>query len=413
MITIIENYHKSTKKEVCECVERKWIWHPDTLCDLIAEEFVIQYSHYTKEKYWYIPNHWVDKILLSWWKTEVYFWGYNVIKPIKCYLFGKVTQKINNEDIPIFSLFKESVFKVFKTIFSNKDILNYIDLIIDVNDWIWAGRPKQWYQPINSNDVKNSNLKLKSNDSVICSSYSPLSDIEKTTIFLENYINSYIFKQIFPFTWYDVKVIINRKEKYIDITMCIPFLSKFTPSKDFYYLEKDNIKKHLITEIYNFLNSNNIKLNLNDIFINNRDEWDIVYMVPFWSALDTWDYWVVWRWNKYNWVISIVRESNIEAFSGKNPIYHWGKIYNYISKKISDEIFEKFWYENYINIIAKVWDDLDKPHEIIIKIVDNVHNEKEIEEIVRDNLKNINNIHYWLLNYDPILNFNPILNEKN
>ena len=65
MIKILDNYYKSINKEDYEFVERKWIWHPDTLSDLIAEIFVINYSNYTKSKYWYIPNHWVDKVLLS------------------------------------------------------------------------------------------------------------------------------------------------------------------------------------------------------------------------------------------------------------------------------------------------------------------------------------------------------------
>ncbi|MBS9776457.1 MAG: hypothetical protein KGV57_05175, partial [Fusobacterium sp.] len=45
----------------------------DTLCDLIAENFVIKYSQYTKKEFNYIPNHWVDKVLLSGGKSEVTF----------------------------------------------------------------------------------------------------------------------------------------------------------------------------------------------------------------------------------------------------------------------------------------------------------------------------------------------------
>lgn len=412
MIKILDNYYKSINKEDYEFVERKWIWHPDTLSDLIAEIFVINYSNYTKSKYWYIPNHWVDKVLLSGAKSEVKFWDYKIIKPIRCYLFWKVTQRIENEDIPIYSIFKDSVFQVFTKIFKNLDILNYIDLIVDINDWIWAGRPKNWYQPKNTQEVQDSNNKLRSNDSVICSAYSPLSWLEKIVIFLENYINWVQFKNNFPFTGYDVKVLANRILNDIDITVCIPFLAKLTPNKEFYYKNIEIINKDLKNQLENYLKLNDLNFSVNNIFINNRDEWDIVYMVPFWSALDTWDYGVVGRWNKYNWVISIVRESNIEAFSWKNPIYHGWKLFNYIAWKISEEIYLQLWYENYVNIVAKVWDNIDNPHEVLVKIVWDVKdNTNIVNEIVNINLKSITNIHEWLLNYNPILRFNPNLYE--
>lgn len=412
MVEIVDNYYKSINKEDYEFVERKWIWHPDTLSDLIAEVFVINYSNYTKSKYWYIPNHWVDKVLLSGAKSEVKFWDYKVIKPIRCYLFWKVTQRIENEDIPIYSIFKDSIFQVFTKIFKNLDILNYIDLIIDINDWIWAGRPKNWYQPKNTQEVQESNNKLRSNDSVICSAYSPLSWLEKIVIFLENYINWFQFKDIFSFTWYDVKVLANRTLDKVDITVCIPFLAKLTPNKEFYYKNIEIINNDLRNQLENYLKLNNFNFSINNIFINNRDEWGIVYMVPFWSALDTWDYGVVGRWNKYNWVISIVRESNIEAFSWKNPIYHGWKLFNYIAWKISEEIYLQLWYENYVNIVAKVWDYINNPHEILVKIVWDIKDNKNlINEIVNINLKSITNIHEWLLNYNPILRFNPNLYE--
>ncbi|MBS9776456.1 MAG: hypothetical protein KGV57_05170 [Fusobacterium sp.] len=115
---------------------------------------------------------------------------------------------------------------------------------------------------------------------------------------------------------------INRDKSNIDITTCIPFLAKMTPNKDFYYKNKESIKEHLFLIINKYIQEKKYNLILNKIFINNRDNENVVYMVPFGSALDTGDYGVVGRGNKYNGVISIVRESNIEAFSGKNPIYH-------------------------------------------------------------------------------------------
>ena len=74
-----------------------------------------------------------------------------------------------------------------------------------------------------------------SNDTVACCAYAGYSISEYLTIVLENYINSAAFKNNFPETGYDVKVLTVRNfTNTFDITICIPFIAQKTKSLLFY-----------------------------------------------------------------------------------------------------------------------------------------------------------------------------------
>lgn len=57
-----------------EIVERKWIWHPDTLTDALAEKISIEYWKMTREVSWAILHHNFDKLYIKWWLWRRDFW---------------------------------------------------------------------------------------------------------------------------------------------------------------------------------------------------------------------------------------------------------------------------------------------------------------------------------------------------
>uniref|UniRef100_UPI000ABB2C6C methionine adenosyltransferase n=1 Tax=Nocardiopsis alborubida TaxID=146802 RepID=UPI000ABB2C6C len=62
-ITCNESLNPSTDSGF-NVVERKGIGHPDSLADLIAEEFSRRYSLHGLDRFGAVPNHWVDKVAL-------------------------------------------------------------------------------------------------------------------------------------------------------------------------------------------------------------------------------------------------------------------------------------------------------------------------------------------------------------
>lgn len=104
--------NKSFEEPQFEFVERKWLWHPDTLADQLGERLSAYYSKYTKEKFWAVLHHNFDKTGLLWWSSYVKFWEWHIINPIRILLNGRASIKFGDEEIDIYWM-QEQITKDF------------------------------------------------------------------------------------------------------------------------------------------------------------------------------------------------------------------------------------------------------------------------------------------------------------
>ncbi|MFA5133684.1 MAG: methionine adenosyltransferase [Patescibacteria group bacterium] len=384
------NFYSQNNQQTSDIVERKGIGHPDTLADLIAEDFSNTYSKYCLKKFGGILNHWVDKIVLSGGVSELEYGSKKIIKPITAYLFGKAVDTVGDSTIPIEDMFIDSCKKVFRGVFRDKKILDAITYKIDINNGIGKEHAKQFYAPSTKKDILTAES-FKSNDTIICSGYAPYSITERLAIDIENYINSNKFKNKFAYTGYDVKVMIARTDNFFDITVCIPFIADRTPSFDFYRIGKDIILKELkkfISGIRYF--DGNFDFSIN---INTKDFGEHAYLVAFGSALDKGDFGAVGRGNKYSGVISLNRKTNIEAVAGKNPQNHSGKLFTIFAHHLAWKLYKIFHRNISIDISAKNGEDIDKPSYVIINVengpVLSARDKNSIEDIVIKDIRKI------------------------
>jgi S-adenosylmethionine synthetase len=139
-------------------VERKGIGHPDSLADLVAEEFSRRYSRHGIDRFGFIPNHWVDKVALIGAESDVTFGTYTVRKPVTAYLFGKMTRSIGSETLPIEDLFTAVVEEILgKSVGS--DILLYLRTVSENTAGISADHPASFYRPAVSGGVPVGSLR--------------------------------------------------------------------------------------------------------------------------------------------------------------------------------------------------------------------------------------------------------------
>lgn len=382
-----------------EMIERKGIGHPDTLADIIAESFSNTYSRYTLEKFGVIANHYVDKVTVVGAKANIDYGTGDIIKNIKVYLLGKITDKIGDEAIDYEKMFKTVVEHTFIEIFKNKDIIKYIDYEFNVHDGRGKDHSVSFYTPKNIAALKKANEVLRSNDTVMCSGYAPLSKTERLAIEVENYICSDHFKERFPSTGYDVKVLLVRDDSGVDITICIPFIAKDTPSKKYYQDQLVKIKKDLLKMTKKHTDR---KVTLH---INTKDEGGrYAYLTVFGSAIDKGDQGVVGRGNRYNGLISINREMNTEAPAGKNPLHHAGKLFNIQANRMSEELSKTFNCDVVINISTKNGDILHHPHRVYIKMNKQGVDKIRVEKIIKRYLTktNFDLLTQSIINADPI-----------
>ncbi|MEM7818297.1 MAG: methionine adenosyltransferase, partial [Candidatus Aenigmatarchaeota archaeon] len=382
-----------------EIVERKGIGHPDTLADLIAEEVSNKYSRICLKIINRILNHWFDKVVVSGGTALVDYGIGKMIKPITVYLFGKVDSGKIGKEINLSRLFKNSTERIFKRIFyTQKEILYNLQYVIDVNSGVGKEYSKKYYQIDSLKDFKRVKPDRFANDTVMCEGHYPLSKTEILAITLENFINSKIFKKDFPATGWDVKVLIVRENNYYDITVCIPFIASKTPTFNFYFSQKELIKKTL---------SNFLKKKIGDnfsLFLNTKDRERYGYLTVFGTALDKGDFGVVGRGNRYSGVISVTDPCNIEAPFGKNPTHHAGKIYTILAYDLAYDIYKLTKNKTRVFITSRNGDLLQDPANIIVQCSETDLIESKIRHLIEKRLKLLPKYPNLIVRLDPIAN---------
>ena len=82
--------------ECFEVVERKWLGHPDTICDALAEALSRTLCREYRQHFGEILHHNVDKALLSGGSAAPAFDGGSVIAPINIYLAGRAIAEVGS-----------------------------------------------------------------------------------------------------------------------------------------------------------------------------------------------------------------------------------------------------------------------------------------------------------------------------
>ena len=156
----------------------------------------------------------------------------------------------------------------------------------------------------------------------------------------------------------------------------------------------------ILEEIESFLEKNTVfdrlKLDLNTLDVRGRGL-DGVYLTVLGTSADGADSGQVGRGNRVNGVIPLNRPIGSEAAAGKNPVSHVGKIYNVLSYRIANEIYNNVSgiKEVYIWLLSQIGRRIDHPKVAAAQVImengsiDDVR--KEVHEVVDRELENINN----------------------
>jgi len=351
-----------------EIVERKGIGHPDTICDSIADRFALNLTQYYLKKYNQIFHFNVDKALLVAGEAKTKFGGGEILKPMKIFFGDRVTYKINGEDVPIDDILKRSVYEWLK---ENLRFVN--EKNVEVINEVKRGSEEL------TSIFKRKEEYLPANDTSALVGYAPLTTLEKSVLELEHHLNSRDFKNKFPESGEDIKVMGLRDGNDFTYTIAMAFVDKFVKNEDDYFKKKDEIKN----EIRKFLEEKfGIKA---EIYLNTLDERgkgeEGCYLTVTGTSAEAGDSGEVGRGNRVNGIIALNRPAGSEAAPGKNMVSHVGKIYNLLAFDIANKIYERTGKHNYVWLLSQIGRPINKP--LIISIeVDNL--DKKEEEIVRE-----------------------------
>ena len=387
MRNISVNSWKQTplEEQKLEIVERKGLGHPDSICDAIMDQISVRFSKEYLERVGTIMHHNADKSLLVAGEVETRFGGGLVKQPMLLIFGDRATFEAEGIGIPI----KEISIQAAKEWF--KKNLRFVDPEKHV-------RYQVEFKPGSSElmDIfKRKGRVLGANDTSAAVGYAPMTKIEKLVLETERYVNSEDFKREFPESGEDVKVMGLRKGNELHLTISMAFVDRFVESEKYYFQKKVEILEGINTFVKENADFERILVDLNTLDVEGRGV-EGVYTTVLGTSADGADSGQVGRGNRVNGIIPLNRPLCSEAAAGKNPVSHVGKIYNLLTHRIANHIYEQVSgiAEVYIWLLSQIGKPIDQPAIAAAQIVMKPRNSfndvrRNVEEVIASELENI------------------------
>jgi len=373
------------EKQRIEIVERKGLGHPDYICDAVMDQISIHLSRIYLEKAGAILHHNVDKSLLVAGEAEPRFGG-GIVKQPMLFVFGdRATSKINGEEINVseiaISVAKEWFRKNMRFVDPEKHVKYQVELkpgsvgLVDI--------------------FKRKGKVLGANDTSAAVGYAPMTRTERIVRKTEQFLNSREFKQRFPESGEDIKVMGYRNNNHLHLTVSMAFVDRYISSEGDYFDKKGKILEEIIRSVKANTNFDDVDVQLNTLDVPGRGLGG-TYLTVLGTSADSGDSGEVGRGNRVNGLISLNRPFCSEAAAGKNPVSHVGKIYNVLTYKIAQDVYEQVpeVEEVYIWLLSKIGTPIDHPAIAAAQVIMKGNNSletvrHEIKEVLDYELENI------------------------
>jgi len=373
------------EKQRVEIVERKGLGHPDYICDAVMDNISIGLSKEYLEKAGSILHHNVDKSLLVAGEAEPKFNG-GIVKQPMLFVFGdRATSEFNDLKINVgeiaISVAKEWFRKNIRFINPEKHVKYQVELkpgsagLVDI--------------------FKRKGKLLGANDTSAAVGYAPMTRTEKIVLETEQFLNSKEFKQQFPESGEDIKVMGSRINNKLNLTISMAFVDRFISSEEDYFSKKAKILEEINRFVEARTNFESVGIQLNTLDVRGRGLGGL-YLTVLGTSADSGDSGQVGRGNRVNGLISLNRPFCSEAAAGKNPVSHVGKIYNVLTYKIAQHVYEDVpeVEDVYIWLLSKIGSPIDEPAVAAAQVIMKGNNSlekarREISEVLDYELENI------------------------
>ena len=328
-IVLDELKQKTLQEQRTEICERKGLGHPDTICDAIMDDISRALSQEYLKKFGSVMHHNVDKSLLVAGDVEVSFGGGKVLKPMLLVFGDRATFRVGSETVPV----EEITIRTAKKWIRNN--LRYVDPEKHVKYQVELKRGSQALTDI----FQRKDKILGANDTSAAVGFAPLTSTEQTVRDIEFYLNDSPFKSDFPETGEDIKVMGLREDDTLHLTVGMAFVDSYIDGEGKYFRLKDEV----VEEIRRYVEPR-VKMKV-EVDLNTADRpgrgLGGLYLTVLGTSADGGDCGQVGRGNRVNGIIPLNRPTCSEAACGKNPVSHVGKIYNLLTYKIAEEVYQK------------------------------------------------------------------------
>jgi S-adenosylmethionine synthetase len=385
-----------------EIVERKGRGHPDTLADALAEHLSVEYSKWTENSFGAILHHNFDKVGILGGAASVRFGKGALVGPIRILLNGRASSRFGDRAISLETLLpkwaKEFMVSEFPVLDRDRDLVVQDNIstqsspgnIQETN--ARKGTRQNWFTPRGLEDLQERTT-LASNDTSLGVGYAPMSRLEESVLDIEAALSMPRFRRENPWIGSDIKIMAYRKFSSLHLTMCIPQIADHVPSERAY---RNNlaaaqavIEKLLEPRGYSSLE---ISLNTRDNFAASE-----LYLTAIGSSIESGDEGLVGRGNRVNGLITPMRPMSMEGACGKNPVYHIGKLYNVLSDRIAKRLHGHLGIQSEVAMIGQSGRLVRDPWQVVVKVPMEIHDTKDVQEIVEQEVLGVANITALLL----------------
>jgi S-adenosylmethionine synthetase len=333
-----------------ELVERKGLGHPDTICDSVVEAASVALGRLYLERAGVIAHYNIDKALLVAGQCLKRFGGGQVTRPIELIVGDRATDVLDGRALPVAETVRHAVDEWVGAnlpgMRAGKDLVTRVAL---------APGSEELRRVYTEGETE-----IASNDTSGASGYAPLSPTETLVLATERYLNSPAFKQAFPDTGQDVKVMGVRHDQRLAITVAMPLSCLHTRSEAAYFARKDEVLHALTRHFAAAPFELDWQLNCLD---RRGQGLEGVYLTLTGTSAEDADSGQVGRGNRANGLIAFSRPTGGEATAGKNPAAHAGKVYSVLSHHLARLIHARCpsLLEVYVHLVVRIGEPVDRP----------------------------------------------------
>jgi S-adenosylmethionine synthetase len=322
------------------------------MCDSIMEAISVALSREYLSEFGTILHHNIDKGLLAAGRVEKRFGGGRVIRPMELIIGDRATFSVAGRELPVNEI---AVGAARVWLQAN---LRHVDPVKHV-------RYRSVLAPGSAElaDIfARPGAVRAANDTSAAVGYYPLSPVERAVLGMERMLNGSEFKESFPETGEDIKVMGARRGKMLDLTVAMPLLAPLIESEQHYFERKEKLHAEMRNFAERFTEFRRVTVNFNTLDMKGRGVGG-VYLSLLGTSAEDGDSGQVGRGNRVNGLISINRPMGTEAAAGKNPVSHVGKIYNVLAHRMAQDIYENVSgiKEVYVLLLSRIGSPIDRP----------------------------------------------------
>jgi S-adenosylmethionine synthetase len=294
-----------------EVVERKGLGHPDSLCDAAAEAFSRQLCRAYLDAAGRILHHNVDKALLVAGRTDVGFGHGRFLVPIRLILAGRATTRIGERELAVEDIARSAADEALARV-RRLDARDARQLQVEVAVSPGAAELQQVFE-------EGARADPLAGDTSIGVGFAPFSSVEALTREVSDRLAG-MATDPSPLGE-DTKVMAVRDGDALQLTLAVATLATELPDRAAYLAATEAVREMAVAEAAALgFERARVRVNAAD------DEGRAPYLTLTGSSVECGDDGQVGRGNRQTGLITPMRAMTLEAYAGKNPATHVGKL---------------------------------------------------------------------------------------